>query len=210
MNKRIERTPQEVLLKNWDAVIAAGGASSRMDGFPKGLLQLGGKTFCEHLIEALRPFDRIAISANLPEYEAFGLPVYADRQEGRGPLSAILSALEHTEKDWVFVCPCDMPLLTEEALFAMLQPEMFRKDAVIYRAQGRVIPILGFYHKRVLPIAEEQLQKQDLKLLHLLQRLDAQVIEPGCPERFVNINDRAAYEELLRQTWVNTQNADLI
>lgn len=184
-------------LKNTEAFVAAGGRSSRMGGFPKGLLKLGEDTFCDRILYALQPFDKVRISANREEYSAFGLSVIPDSYEEIGPLSAIYSALSTAGSEFVFLCPCDMPLLDEEALLAPLQPEHFQKDAVIYKNDHSPIPILGFYRRSVLDMVLARIQAEDYRLMHLLNSLDYAVIEPAEPFKFRNINTPEELEEIL-------------
>ncbi|MDH5798741.1 MAG: NTP transferase domain-containing protein, partial [Paracoccaceae bacterium] len=59
-------------------VILAGGLATRMGGGDKSLLDLGGRSILEHVIERLRPqVEEIALSANgaPSRFENFGLSV---------------------------------------------------------------------------------------------------------------------------------------
>jgi molybdenum cofactor guanylyltransferase len=99
--------------------ITAGGRSIRM-GRDKAFLQLGGRPMIEHIIEALQPAtSSLAIIANSPEYQRFGLPVYADTNTGIGPLEAIRTALANSPTPLVILAGCDMPFVTVE-LFDLL------------------------------------------------------------------------------------------
>lgn len=59
---------------DFDAVVLAGGRSSRLGGSPKALLQLDGATLLRHTLEAVRGARRIAVVGPddlLEEVEAF-------------------------------------------------------------------------------------------------------------------------------------------
>lgn len=76
-------------------VVLAGGLSSRMGGGQKALRPLAGRPMIAHVIARIEPqVGQLAISANAPGYEGFGLPVLADPVAGfPGPLAGLLAGL---------------------------------------------------------------------------------------------------------------------
>ena len=80
-------------------VILAGGLATRMGGGDKSLLDLGGRSILQHVIERLRPqVEEIALSANgaPSRFENFGLPVVPDSIEGfAGPLAGVLAGMDY-------------------------------------------------------------------------------------------------------------------
>jgi len=98
------------------ALVLAGGAARRMGGVDKPLLEVGGRTILQSVIEALGDLPK-AISANGDpnRFASFGLPVLPDSEfKGEGPLAGILAGL-----DWagtlgmqaLLTVPGDMPFL---------------------------------------------------------------------------------------------------
>ncbi|MCP5073038.1 MAG: molybdenum cofactor guanylyltransferase MobA [Rhodobacteraceae bacterium] len=79
-------------------VVLAGGLSSRMGGGDKGLLELGGRSLLQRVIDRLAPqVDEIALNVNgkAEQFAAFGLPVVADSIEGfAGPLAGVLAGMD--------------------------------------------------------------------------------------------------------------------
>ncbi len=77
------------------AVILAGGLGRRMGGGQKGLRMLGPQPLIGHVIARLAPqAGALAISANAPGYESFGLPILPDPVAGHpGPLAGVLAGL---------------------------------------------------------------------------------------------------------------------
>lgn len=79
-------------------VILAGGQATRMGGGDKGLLDLGGKSLLERVIERLEPqVDAIAINANgdPARFSRFSHPVIGDTIDGfAGPLAGVLAGLD--------------------------------------------------------------------------------------------------------------------
>ncbi len=93
-------------------VILCGGESRRMGGGDKPLLEAGGRSLLQRVIESLFPqVDAIVLScgSNAARYREFGLAVVADRRSGVGPLAGIEAVLEQLDADFIFVCPGDAP-----------------------------------------------------------------------------------------------------
>lgn len=80
------------------AVILAGGRATRMGGGDKALLELGGQTLLQQVIDRLQPqVGAMALNANgdPDRFAAFGLPVVPDSIAGRpGPLAGVLAGLD--------------------------------------------------------------------------------------------------------------------
>lgn len=78
-------------------VVLAGGLATRMGGVDKALIELGGRTLLERVIDRLAPqVGPMALNANGDpgRFAGFGLPVIADTVEGfAGPLAGILAGL---------------------------------------------------------------------------------------------------------------------
>lgn len=79
-------------------VILAGGLARRMGGGDKGLLEVGGATILDRVIERMEPqVAELALNANgdAARFSGLGLPVVPDSVEGfAGPLAGILAGLE--------------------------------------------------------------------------------------------------------------------
>lgn len=98
------------------ALLLAGGRGSRMGGLDKGLQSFGGLPLAQHALERLRrqtlPPAAMLINANrhLPDYRAFGVPVWPDvLPDYAGPLAGFLTGLAHAQTPWMLTLPCDVP-----------------------------------------------------------------------------------------------------
>lgn len=100
------------------AVILAGGQARRMGGVDKGLQHFRQRPLFEHVYQRLASqVSDIAISANRNQhhYAQYGLPVFSDQLDGfQGPLSGILTGLQHATTDFVLFVPCDSPFLPSD------------------------------------------------------------------------------------------------
>ncbi len=87
-----ERTPKLL------GVILAGGLATRMGGGDKGLLQIGGVSLLDRVINRFSPqVEALALNANgdALRFNELGLPVIADSIDGfAGPLAGVLAGLD--------------------------------------------------------------------------------------------------------------------
>lgn len=170
-----------------------------MNGKKKLLLDCRGKPFYQYLLQALSGLERVYLSVDEQEpYRHLGLPMVEDRFPGTGPLGGIGSGLMCCRGQALFVVPCDTPFLTRSAVEKLLARYEQTGRPVFAEAEGHLQPLCGVYPPEVLPLVEQQLARQDYKLMHLLERLDYDrvCLEKGARE-LININTP---EEYLR--WV--------
>lgn len=136
-------------------VVLAGGKSRRMGGGDKALLELGGRTILDHVIERARPqVSTLVINANgdPARFSRFGLPVIADVIEGHaGPLAGVLTGLEWAAAKfpdcvWVATFASDAPFLSLD-LVARLRAAVERDgaDMACASSAGRRHPVFGLW-----------------------------------------------------------------
>jgi molybdenum cofactor guanylyltransferase len=126
--------------------IIAGGKAERLNGVPKGLLELEGQTVIERLL-LLRPlFDSVLLVTNEPvPYARFGIPIAADRLVGRGAPAGVHAALASANTEWVVAIACDMPFVRREAVLRLLAERKPEVEAAAYEVDGRLEPLLALY-----------------------------------------------------------------
>ncbi|WP_238945032.1 molybdenum cofactor guanylyltransferase MobA [Vandammella animalimorsus] len=195
------------------ALILAGGQGRRMGGCNKGLQPLLGQPLVQHVAQALRPqVHSIAISANadLPAYQALGLPVWPDapQWQGLGPLAGIASAAPQLppDLDALLVVPCDTPLLPP-LLAARLAQALFARPGLaavsVATASGRH-PSISLLRPALLLGLPQYLQAQqqgqgDLSLRHWLEPRGWQTVFFDDAQAFANLNDQQALQSLQQQ-----------
>jgi molybdopterin-guanine dinucleotide biosynthesis protein MobB len=136
------------------AGILVGGKSSRM-GTPKHLIRADGKTWVERIVESVQPHvDGIALlgAGDIPE-SLHSLPVLCDVPDVKGPLAGMLAAARWLPlTSWVFM-PCDIPLLTGDALHWLLDQRHPGVWAVLPRLPDASAPepLLAYYDFRSFP-----------------------------------------------------------
>lgn len=192
--------------------ILTGGRSSRM-GRDKALLELQGRPMASRTAELARSVVEEVYFVGNPEVHGhLGLPVLADKVAGRGPLAGIVTALEHTQRDWNLVLACDLPFLEAECLRTLLACAVSGEgvDAVVPQTEDGWQPLCAVYHRRCLSTFERILESQKPKIALAFDQLRVHAPrEKGRAEfafpagMFKNMNspeDYAEAQRVLRQS----------
>lgn len=211
-------------MPQYTGIILTGGASRRM-GCDKALLELAGRPVIARLADELSRLAGSTLIACGPlerrEYSFLRLPQITDAYPGCGPLAGLHAALSHSQAEWNLVAACDLPFASAEFLQYILSyhaeayPQSsgtagsFGADAAVaVSRQGRVQPLLGLYHKRVLPALEAALSARNYRVMDCLETLDVLYVPesgfttaaPSTPSPLYNMNtpeDYAAAAQLV-------------
>lgn len=179
-------------------VVLAGGKSTRMK-FNKAFAHVAGRQVIEIILDKCKRFfaETIIISNEPQLYEGFGLAVYPDVYPGLGPVAGIHSALYHAHYDKVFIMGCDMPFMNMD-LVKFLLDSLEDYECVVPELDQRLQPLSAVYSKKCLPILQECLEHDKLKLIRIFEEFYARVVTEeqmkpfGNPrEIFMNVNDQA-------------------
>jgi molybdenum cofactor guanylyltransferase len=182
-------------------IVLAGGKSSRM-GQNKALLEFNNKTVIEGIIEKLKIlFDDVIIITNTPELFKFtGLKIYPDIYPGRGPLAGIHSGLFHSNNEKNFIISCDLPLISVEAI-RYIAGYSSEKQAVFFKKNGHLQYLFGIYKKQLIPLLEESLKNENLRMMDFVKNIDAEIVEAeNFPEEiFYNLNKPEDYDYIKKK-----------
>ncbi|MGE0328024.1 MAG: molybdenum cofactor guanylyltransferase [Polyangiaceae bacterium] len=179
--------------------IFVGGASSRMGGFPKGLLQApsGGK-LVERLaseVERALPDASIRLVGVHEAYASLGFVAIPDAPAGIGPLGGFLGLLRAARSETVerlVVLSCDLPFVTGELIQRLVT---FSPDASVvapvdrldgFGGEARWQPFFGYYRVDPSLAAAEALHASGARSL---QRLFEHIESPV--ELLLNAEERA-------------------
>lgn len=141
---------------NFDAVILAGGKSSRM-GRDKAWLKIDGQSLLARQIQLARDVraGEVFISGRAGvDYSSFGCRVLKDRLIDAGPLGGIERALSEASAPLVLVIAVDMPKVTASFLRRFIS----RCDdavGIVSRVGGEIEPLLAIYPKAARGLIEE-------------------------------------------------------
>lgn len=169
--------------------VLIGGRSKRM-GEPKHLLKMAdGRTWLEHIVDAVEPCVREVViigSGDIPD-TLRGLKVLPDVVDAAGPLAGILSAMRWGPfVSWLFMA-CDQPLITTEGLLWILGNRRPGVWAVVPETahDKRFNPFPGYYDYRVC----ELLKNSDRpSMLAKEEKVISPVVPDHLEETWRNIN----------------------
>ena len=187
---------------NVNALILAGGRSSRMQFQDKGLMRLNNKPMVAQIVQRLKPqVKEILISANnnLDVYRQYSECVLEDEfDDFRGPIAGICEGLKMTSSDFLLVVPCDGPRLPMDLAKRMLASCLKEGSllATVHDGQFKQ-PTYSLIHKSLLANAKDFLIRGERKLGLWLKENHATLVDySDQPEAFVNINSVEQLQEL--------------
>lgn len=158
-------------------IILAGGKSSRM-GREKGLVEFEGKPMVHYPLELLSTITTdIVLVANDKGYAGITSKVVKDEFHEKGPLAGLITGLRNSEFDHSIVLPCDMPNIAP-ALIAWMLKQQPIESALVLKVGGRIHPLIGVYRKSQLPILEEMLSQNELRMMDVVSRIKARILSP--------------------------------
>ena len=175
----------------FDAVILAGGRSSRLGGVPKQALVFKGSSLLERALAAASGAGRTVVVGDTASLPAATLPagVLACREEPAfaGPAAAIAAGVETlaaagAAAPYTLVLACDMPLVSDAVtlLRAALLAAPGADGIVACGPDGRVQPLAGFYSTDGLRRSARELAERGAlvngSVRALLASLDVQLV----------------------------------
>ena len=183
---------------NITGIILAGGKSSRM-GKDKGFLELNGKTFMSHIIEALKPVVKeIIVVSNASDYDVFNLIRVEDMIEDAGPLAGLYTGLFHSETENNIVLSCDVPLISTGVLKKLIDGFTSVADAIQIESQGKTMPLIAMYKKHCWKHFLKQLEQGERRMRVVVEGLQTKTLKLDTDsEQYVrNINTLSELKEL--------------
>ena len=181
-------------------LVLAGGRSSRF-GRDKSRLQLDGVPLARRVADALAPCCAgILLSSGHPLASAGeGWTAVPDNFPDAGPLAGLEAGLARAGTPHLLAAPCDMPLLTTDALRALLARA--RPGEITLAGDGaNRFPTLGIYPRSVQPALAEFLRGGGRKAWDFLDAAPVPWTVVHLPERageLRNLNTPADWEAIL-------------
>lgn len=190
-------------IRNFSAIILAGGLSSRI-GQDKGELLLNGKKVSLWTTEKVTSlFTDVIYATNYPKLvpSGFNLRIVTDKVPHLGPLGALATALPLAVNDYTFVVAYDLPFINPTLI------KFLTKQAVGYEicaplANGKLQPLFAVYSKACLVYINQQLAAGQRRLTELFKLAKVKLIKEEEVKKydlkllsFFNINSWADYEK---------------
>ncbi len=175
------------------AYILTGGGSRRF-GSPKCIAEINGKTLLEIVSENLGVvFPRVYQVGK----QSYGpLPFVPDISGLQNSLTGIVTALRHCTGHWVFIIACDMPLVDDKVINAMIRELDDRHNLIIPEVDGYLQYTCAFYSKRMLPELEKYLASGEFALHQIVRDVPFKTVAFSTTEKFVNINRAADLDNI--------------
>lgn len=148
-------------------VLLAGGKSRRM-GEDKRFLSVGAETLFERSLAVLRSIFQtvfVVIAQDSPALRS-DVPVFRDLIPECGSLGGLYTGLKQAETPYVFVVACDMPFLNPATIgyFTEVKGDY---DVVMAKLENGLHPMHALYHRQCLPVMEDLMKIQELKIQRL-------------------------------------------
>ncbi|NHZ85466.1 MAG: NTP transferase domain-containing protein [Planctomycetia bacterium] len=175
-------------LADINAYILNGGQSRRFN-MDKSLVQLNGQTLTEIIYQKLGSiFNNIYIVGKENQFPDFTF--IKDIRPVQCQLNGIVTALEHSHNDWIFVIACDLPVVETSSINDLYDNINSNTQVVLPNVNDNLQPLCAFYHKSVLKIFNAAIGIGDYSLMKLLDQIEVvKVIIPSeDEEQFLNIN----------------------
>ncbi|MDI9370155.1 MAG: molybdenum cofactor guanylyltransferase [Synergistaceae bacterium] len=188
-------------------LILAGGQGTRMGG-EKLALAVDSELLLSKVVRRIVSFsDEILLSVTpgqVPYVSSvlsgiisrYGIRVVQDSIPMRaGPLLGIVSGLEASSSDWLFVCACDMPAISEAVVRTLWKSGDKSASVIVPYIGGFYQPLHAFYNRSCLPEAGRLLREGRRKTTALYDMVPVSLVEdgnfshlPGYKRSFENIN----------------------
>jgi molybdopterin-guanine dinucleotide biosynthesis protein A len=168
--------------------VLVGGHSSRM-GRDKARLFLDSHLLVEDVAEKVaKVAGNVALVGDPARYSDLSFDCIPDLQPGLGPLAGIEAALRTGRADLNLIVACDMPGLEREWLDELLTTAE-QSSGLCFAARdtsGALHPLCAVYRHDCLTLVEQVITAGRLKLLDLLNTLNATAVK--MPAFLHNVN----------------------
>ncbi|WP_240720223.1 molybdenum cofactor guanylyltransferase [Pseudarthrobacter sp. NamB4] len=171
---------------DFDAVILAGGRSSRLDGVPKQSLVFHDATLLQRALAAAAGAGRTVVVGPETAVPVPRVLWCREEPEFAGPAAAVAAGLETLSQDgndseYTLVLACDMPRVQDAVAVLKAALATTGGDGVMARAEdGRLQPLAGLYRTALLKRAAAELASRGSlingSVRSLLASLDVQPV----------------------------------
>lgn len=163
-NQQLQMNNRENIL----GVVLCGGESKRM-GTDKGLLQLNGKTWAEHIVKKLKEQSLpVVVSINEKQLEAYGKvfkkeELIIDQLPMHGPLNGLLTVHQHYPQKDILLMACDLIDMDKSILEELINSyEKNEADYFAYEENNFFQPLCSIYTSTALQSLLERLTSGSL------------------------------------------------
>lgn len=198
-------------------VVLAGGRSTRFGAENKALATLDGRPLVDRAVRAVAdatdgtPILSVATDAQAEQLvgtlQEREVETVYDSATHAGPLAGLSTAVESADAPWLFVCACDMPLVTPDSISALTARvgaggvgSAGEPDAVVPVVDGHDQPLHALYRRSAVAAALDDLSESDA-MMALFDRLTVERVGAGDANAALaaattNVNTKADLESV--------------
>jgi molybdopterin-guanine dinucleotide biosynthesis protein A len=206
-------------------LILAGGQGSRMGG-EKLTLAVDSEPLLLKVIRRVLPFSKDILLSVAPRQVSYvstvlsgiislyGIRTVEDRlpvekspsevdEKRSGPLAGIVAGLEACSSEWLFVCACDMPRVSEAVVRTLWKHGDKSASVIVPFLGGFYEPLHAFYRKTCLPAATALLDSGRRKTTAFYDAVRVSPVGdeyfshlPGYRRSFENLNNKSDLEKM--------------
>jgi len=175
--------------------ILIGGKSERF-GFPKWKAKINNQTILDKIWNVCDIFEnRVIVGKAKPH--SISYPFMHDELSINAPINGLYTSLKNSKTDWIFLLSCDLPLISKSVFETLWVSKTENINAIIPKANGKTQVTCGFYHKRMVPILENEIQNENYSLIKLLENINLHQINFGDDDFFTNMNTQNDYNKII-------------
>lgn len=167
-------------------------------GSDKSLLPFGNHTsLAQFQYERLRQlFTDVYLSCKSGEKFDFNSKIILDPPEcDFAPTAGFIAAFKHLNNERLFVLSVDTPFVDESIIQRLINADTPSYDAVVCKTPLGTHPMVGIYHRSLLPQLQQMLLKGDHRLGKLLSKNKTHYVEFDSETHFANLNHPNEYED---------------
>ena len=177
-----------------NAYILIGGKSERF-GSPKWAATIIGQSVLDQIWNSCDSFEkRYVIGKEKPA--SISYPFIKDELDIQAPINGLYTAFNNAKTDWILLLSCDLPLIDSKVFKKLWELRNENCDAAIPIANDKMQVTCGFYHKRILPTLDSEIQRENFSLFKLLEKLNTAYVKFGEDDRFLNMNTPEDHEAI--------------
>ena len=156
----------------FDAVLLAGGKSTRMGTDKAGVLIRGEPLWRRQLVtlRALGPEEIFISGRESGPYAEEGLEILKDLYVGRGPLGGLEAALFRTMEPYLVVLAIDLPDMRPDFLARLVELAISRGRSVVPQDGESFEPLAAVYSGAICGLVVECLSERDYSLQNFIRR----------------------------------------
>jgi molybdenum cofactor guanylyltransferase len=165
----------------FDAVLLAGGKSTRMGTDKAGVLLQGKPLWRRQLatLRALGPEEIFISGRDDGPYAVEGLEILKDSYVERGPLGGLETALFRTINPYLVVLAIDLPEMRPDFLARLVELAVSRKRSIVPRDGESFEPLAAVYSGSICGLVVECLHGRDRSMQNFIRRaVDLDLVLP--------------------------------